>query len=287
MFKPVSLFLAWRYAFSKNRKGFAAFISASSTIGIGLGVMILIIVLSAMNGFERALADKLLSVVPHGELVAVEDPITNWPKAVKQAQNHTHVLAAAPEIKLSAMAQKSGQLKGLEVRGVDAKLMTRVSDLHRYLIDGKWPALENIDVIVLGQSAAEKLGVSVGDSLQLLMPPAQQDFNKSLPAPIVRQMTVGAIFKFGGVIDDTLALINLATAQKILGYDASVITSIRLKVDDVFQARSITRDLAYQMDYYVYIFDWTRTQGHLFQDIQLVRMVMYLVLAFSDCCSEL
>lgn len=85
MFKPLSLFLAFRYIRARQVGGFASFISASSTIGIALGVMVLIIVLSAMNGFERALADRLLSIIPHGEVIAVNEPIVNWRDKAKKS----------------------------------------------------------------------------------------------------------------------------------------------------------------------------------------------------------
>jgi lipoprotein-releasing system permease protein len=87
MFKPLSIFLGWRYVRSRHGNGFSAFISASSTIGIALGVTVLIVVLSAMNGFERELSQKLLSIVPHAELVSVNDPIKNWRKSIKKNSN--------------------------------------------------------------------------------------------------------------------------------------------------------------------------------------------------------
>ena len=82
MFKPLSIFLGWRYVRSRHGNGFSAFISASSTIGIALGVTVLIVVLSAMNGFERELSQKLLSIIPHVELVSVNEPIKGWKKRI-------------------------------------------------------------------------------------------------------------------------------------------------------------------------------------------------------------
>ena len=120
MFKPLSLYLGWRYVRSRHGNGFSAFISASSTIGIALGVTVLIVVLSAMNGFERELSQKLLSIVPHVELVSVDEPITNWSERIEKLQDKTEVIAAAPAVKLTGMLQSGLQLKAVEVRGVDA-----------------------------------------------------------------------------------------------------------------------------------------------------------------------
>jgi len=297
MFKPLSLFLGWRYVRSRHGNGFSAFISASSTIGIALGVSILIVVLSAMNGFEKELSQKLLSIVPQAELVAVNEPIPNWSKSIKKIQQQPNVLAAAPMINMTGMLQHGLKLKALEIRGVDVRLETTVSSIEDYIVDGSWQSLNEIisennrTGIVIGSGIAKKLGVGVGDKLQLLLPAPQvkvsknsqlgtagNDIKQLFSAPVTQQVEVVAIFNFGGTIDDTLAYVNFAQASKLMAYSAMQAQSIRLKISDVFNARQIARDVAYNFDHYVYIKDWTRTQGHLFKDIQLVRMVMFIVL---------
>ena len=160
MLKPLSLFIALRYITSRHKKGFSAFISASSTLGIALGVMVLIIGLSAMNGFERELAQKLLSIVPHAELVSVNKPIDNWPKNLKRLQNNPGVVAAAPVIQLKGMMQHKLALKALEVRGVEPKLETLVSDIDQYIVQGSWSSLEEGNSIVVGYGIAKKLKLS-------------------------------------------------------------------------------------------------------------------------------
>ena len=96
MFKPLPLFLGLRYSRSRRRNGFIAFISASSLIGIALGVMALILGLSAMNGFERELKNRVLSVVPHGELIGMEAPLPDW-TMLRQAVNHDDVAIAVTD----------------------------------------------------------------------------------------------------------------------------------------------------------------------------------------------
>lgn len=286
MFKPLSVFLATRYSTSRQVGGFAAFISASSTIGIALGVMVLIVVLSAMNGFERALADKLLSIVPHGEIVAVEQPIDNWQQRLPQIIKQPQVIASAPVISLTGMLQYKTGLKSIEVRGVDPVQELNVSGIADYIKQGSWQVLstnsseQQYPQVIIGQGVAKKLGVEIGQRVQLLIPPnsKQLSLSKKFPTPKKYTFEVGAIFKFGGVIDDTLAYISLSQAQKIKGYSSSQVQGFRLLVNDVFDAPQITRNVAYSFDHYVYILDWTRTQGHLFNDIQLVRMVMTLVM---------
>lgn len=290
IFTPLSAFLALRYVRSRQGQGFSTFISASSTIGIALGTMILIVVLSAMNGFEKELANKLLSIVPHAELMSVNKPIPNWPDNIKRIQNIPQVVAAAPVIMLTGMMQHKTQLKALEIRGVDVKLETLVSDIDSYIVKGSWQALShsnsdkgnNANVnngIVIGAGVAKKLSVKLGDKVQILLP-SNNDITKQsvFSAPIKRYVTIVGIFKFGGVIDETLAYISFNQAADIKNYKPDETHGIRLKFNDVFAAPNIIRDIAYKFDHYVYIKDWTRTQGHLFNDIQMVRMVMFIVL---------
>jgi lipoprotein-releasing system permease protein len=284
MFKPLSIFLGWRYVRSRHGNGFSAFISASSTIGIALGVTVLIVVLSAMNGFERELSQKLLSIVPHAELVSVNDPIKNWRKSIKKIQTEPEIAAAAPVIKMTGMLQHGLKLKAAEIRGVDTLLEMQVSSIKDYIIAGKWRALSVNDTkqntIIIGSGIAEKLGVGLGDKIQLLLPPPQgkNDFKEVFSAPVTHHVEVVGIFKFGGTIDDTLAYIPIAQASNVMGYQPNETQSIRLRVSDVFSAPKIARQVAYNFDHYVYINNWTRTEGHLYNDIQLVRMVMFIVL---------
>ncbi|MFT5756082.1 MAG: lipoprotein-releasing system permease protein [Alteromonadaceae bacterium] len=301
MFKPLSLYLALRYVRSRHGNGFSSFISASSTIGIALGVMVLIVVLSAMNGFERALAQRLLSVVPHGEIITINEPLSDWQSSVKQVLKNKNVIAAAPMIKMTGMMQNGDQLKGLEIRGVDPQLEKQVSSIADYMIAGSWQSLSkrpqeppgqakeelpknsSANGIVIGSGVAQKLGISVGDQVQLLLPQPSSSksaasLNKRFPVPLRQQVTIVGIFKFGGVIDDTLAYISLTQAADIMQYQPNQVQGIRIKVADVFHAPRVVREIAYNFDHYVYIVDWTRTQGHLFNDIQLVRMIMYIVL---------
>lgn len=288
MFQPISLFVGLRYIRARQGKGFAKFISAASTLGIALGVMVLIVVLSAMNGFEKALAEKLLSIVPHAELVAVNEPVNKWPEKAKKLTQHSQVIAAAPVIKLTGMLQHKSELKAVEIRGVDAQLEQTVSDITDYIVAGDWqqalgddnPQENTTPRVVIGAGIAKKLGVSVGSKLQVLVPQTQQlqDFNQQFKAPKRINLTVGAVFKFGGMIDDSLAYVSLPVAADIQGYDAETVQGVRVKITDVFKARNIARELAYHFDHYVYIYDWTYTEGHLFNDIQLVRTVMFIVM---------
>ncbi len=276
MFRPISVFLGLRYVRSRHGKGFSTFISASSTVGISLGVLVLILVLSAMNGFERELAKRLLSIVPHGEFIAVDEPVMQWPEKVERLQSENNVLAAAPVVTLNGFLQKSDHIKGLEVRAVDKLLESKVSSIEEFIKQGNWQDLSGY-TLVIGSGVAKKLDAKVGDVVQLLYPRNNTPTNGQFAAPLKKNMTVVGIFDFGGAIDETLAYIPLSTGQELLDLNDAV-HGLRLRVDDVFQAPKIVQRIGRELNDYVYMKDWTRTQGHVFNDIQLVRTVMFVVM---------
>lgn len=275
----LSLFIAGRYLAHRRGKGFSSFISASSTIGIAIGVMTLIIVLSAMNGFEKALAKNFLSAVPHAELIGVNQPVSQWQTMAAQVQKLQHVSSVAPLIKMQGMLQKSDKLIGSEVRGVDASLESTVSSIPNYITLGSWQDIEKERAVVLGSGIADKLGVAIGDTVQLLSPP-QGDSSVSgfVRALKKHNLEVVAVFNFGGELDNSQAFVSLKTAREIKGLINNQVDGVRLQVDDVFMAPKVASTAAYSQDHYVYIHNWTHSQGHLYNDIQLVRMIMFIVL---------
>lgn len=284
MYKPLSIFLGLRYVASRHGNGFSSFISASSTIGIALGVMVLIVVTSTMNGFEKELSQRLLSLVPHGELISVNEPIDDWRVKVAAVKGNGKINTAAPIIKFTGMAQKGKELKGVEVRGVEPSLEAKVSAITSFIDSGSWADLAKPNTVVIGSGVAEKLEVKVGDKMQLLLPKPSTLEEKSnqvaqrFPALIKRNVIVVGIFKFGGMIDDGLIYTSHQHAQEILELTNEQTQGIRIAIDNVFQAPIVIREVARSFDHHVYIHDWTRTQGHVFNDIQLVRMVMFIVL---------
>ncbi|MCG9729695.1 lipoprotein-releasing ABC transporter permease subunit LolE [Shewanella sp. Isolate13] len=275
----LAMWVGWRFYFARQSNRFISFISFASTAGIALGVAVLIVVLSAMNGFEKELEQRLLGVVSHGELIGVNEPIRQWQSIVDDANKVPGILAAAPFVRMQGLVQKVGGFQGITVLGVDVDSEERVSNIKQFMSADSWHSLAQQDSnnIVLGKGLAKSLGLKVGQSLSLYMPNISQSQSKIGAAKSYRFVVTG-IFELGGELDMSTAYIPMQYAAKALKLGDSV-SGVRIKVDDVFAAPRLIRDLGYSQQQYVYISDWTRTQGHLYQDIQLVRMVMYLVLA--------
>lgn len=276
MFKPLPLFLGLRYSSSRRRNGFIAFISASSLIGIALGVMALILGLSAMNGFERELKDRVLSVVPQGELDAVERPLPDWPRLRDYLLAQPGVEAAAPVIRLNGLLEHGSALKGVQLRAVLPDLEANLSDAGKYMTGRGLRELQPGERgVILGKTIADKLGVKVGDTLALLLP--QGGDQTGIKNPRRETLTVVGLLEIGGQLDGLLGFMHLTDAQAITGMGSDV-EGFSLRVSDVLKAQSITVAAAQRFPHHVYIRSWMNSQGYLYQDIQMVRTVMYVVM---------
>ncbi|PKF61091.1 lipoprotein-releasing system transmembrane subunit LolE [Psychromonas sp. psych-6C06] len=275
MFRPLSLFIGLRYSRAKHKNRFVSFISIASILGISLGVMVLIVGLSAMNGFEKALRDQLLSVIPHGELEVVSGSFNDLDKSLLSVLAHPQVVGATPYINLSGLLQKDSKMKALQLRAIQPKSENSVTNIEQYIEQGSWKLFTGGErQIILGKKVAHDLGLAVGDSLKLLLPEPSE--NNRLKAPKVIPLTLVGLFEMGGQVDRTLGFMHIEDAQNILGLKAA--NAIAFKVDKVLDAQQISRDVGYNLKEYMYIKSWITSQGYLYQDIQMVKSLMYVIL---------
>ncbi len=268
--------LARRYRNTRHSSGFIRFISASSTCGIALGVAILILALSVMNGFELALKQRLLSVIPHVELEAVQQHISDWQRKQRLFSTVNGVEAIAPYIKTNGMLRFGSAVKAAEVRGIELQAERKISDFAGFVSAGQLDTLSDSN-IVLGQGIADALGVSVGEQLQLLLPKLTADGR--LASHSTASLTVSAIVAVGGQLDYSHVWLDMSTLATLLAFEPDTVQGFAFRLSDIFQAPQLARELGRVSEDYVYMLDWFRTQGHVYQDIQMVRSILYLVLA--------
>lgn len=284
MFDSLALTIGRRFSRSRKRNKLVSFISISSTLGIAFGVAVIIIGLSAMNGFQTELEKRVLSVIPHGELEGVQGAITDWQDIVEKAGQNPHILASAPYVSFTGLAEKAEHLKAIQVRGVDSESGKSVSDLYKFINNDGWSKLiPGQHAVVVGKGVADKLGVTVGDYLTLMVP--QENQSKKLQAPRRVRLKIVGLLVLSGQIDHNIALLPLQDAQAYTRIGDSV-TGVELKVDDVFHAASIVREVGNQLEAYVYLKNWQQQYGYLYHDIQMVRTILYLVmfLVISVAC---
>ncbi len=276
MFSSLALMIGGRFSRAKKRNKMVSFISLSSTIGIAVGVAVIIIGLSAMNGFERELQSRVLSVIPHGELEGVNGPLHNYTKTMNQALKHEHVVAAAPYVRFTGLAEKGSKLKAIEVRGVDPAFEQAVSSMSEFIDPEAWQNFyAGQQQVILGRGVANELKVDVGDYITLMIP--QTGSTNKVQAPKRVRVKVAGFLTLNGQIDHSLALVPLEDAQAYARLGDGV-TGISLKTDDVLNAPSIVREVGSLIDVYVYLKSWQQQFGFLYRDIQLVRTIMYLVM---------
>ena len=229
-----------------------------------------------MNGFEKELEQRVLSVIPHGELEGVEEGIENWRQVVEDAESHPMVTGAAPYVRFTGLAEKGKNLKALEVRGVDPEWENKVSNLPRYIGGDAWKNFRSGEQqIILGKGIAKSLGISIGDSVTIMIP--QQGSAENMRSPKRVRVKVTGLLSIGGQIDHSLALIPLHDAQQYTKL-GNMVSGIALRTSDVLDAQNIVRQVGNQVSVYVYLRSWKQKFGFLYRDIQMVRTIMYLVM---------
>jgi len=274
MFRPLSLFVGLRYSKAKHKNKFVSFISMASIFGIILGVAVLIIGLSTMNGFEKALRDQLLSVIPHVELEAVDGSFENETKVIATIKRNRAVLGASPYISMNALLQNNVKMKALQMRAITPESETQVTSIEQYIQQGGWELLSKTEnSIILGEPVAKNLGLTVGQRVTLLLP---QINTQKLKAPRKFSFILTGTFKMGGQIDSTLGFIHVNKAKEMLNLKHA--TGIAFKVNDVLNVQNIARSIGHRIPVHMYVKSWIASQGYLYQDIQMVKSLMYVIL---------
>nr|WP_086940369.1 lipoprotein-releasing ABC transporter permease subunit LolE [Thaumasiovibrio occultus] len=276
MRKPLSLFIGGRFTRAKKQNRMVSFISISSVIGIAVGVAVIILGLSAMNGFEKELRERVLSVIPHGELEAVNSPMGQWPQISARLTQSDGIVAAAPYVKLTGLLEKGEQLKAVQIRGVVPTLEDDISSLSSFIGGDAWQTFESgKQQVILGKGVADVLGVKQGDWLTVLVP--DSDPGRQLRSPQRLRLQVHGILELGGQIDHNLAIVPMADAQSYLGWDDKV-TGVAVKVSDVMQAPALVTIAGNTLPVAVYLKHWQLQFGYLYRDIQMVRLIMHIVM---------
>ncbi len=281
---PLSLLMALRFSRGRRRGGMVSLISAISTIGIALGVAVLIVGLSAMNGFERELQNRILAVVPHGEIEPVKQPFTGWPEILQRVEKVPGILAAAPYINFTGLMENGAQLRAVQVKGVDPAQEKQLSALPSYVQGDAWANFKSGEQqVILGKGVADALGVKQGSYVTVMIPNSDPEMKLLQPKRI--RLHVTGILQLSGQLDHSLAMVPLADAQQYLDMGDSV-TGIAIKVNDVFAANKLVRDAGEVADATVYIKSWIGTYGFMYRDIQMIRAIMYLamVLVIGVAC---
>lgn len=275
---PFELLVGLRYVRAKRRNHFISFISVASVLGVAIGVMVLITVLSVMNGFERELRTRILGMASHATVSSFGGGLSDWPRVVASIDAHPEVLASAPYVEGVGMVRVGSQLSGVQLRGVMPALEPKVSDVGLHMVTGRLDSLEAGGYgVLLGSELARSLGVTPGDRLDLMVPQAAVTPAGILPR--FRRFTVEGVFEVGMYeVDSHLVVLHVNDAQSLLRMGDEV-SGVRMKLSDLFLAPQVSREVARALPGVYHVSDWTRHHANFFRAVRTEKMVMFIILS--------
>jgi lipoprotein-releasing system permease protein len=266
-----------RYLRSAHRRGFVSFVALMSVLGLTLGVAVLVVVLSVMNGFERELRSRMLSVTSHATLMGVESTLPEWQAARSAAERMPGVRAAVPYVEAQSMIAHGRRVTGTVVRGIVPAEERRATGLAERVTSGSIDDLAPGEFrIVLGSALARELGVGPGDAVIVMAP--QGTATPSGVMPRMKTFRVSGIFESGMYeFDRGLALVHMEDAARLYRLGGGV-TGIRLALEDPLRAPAVVDKLARSLGGAYYVSDWTRVHANFFRSIELTKSMMFVIL---------
>jgi lipoprotein-releasing system permease protein len=274
---PYEWMLGTRYLRATRGRGFLSFITLVSVFGLAIGVAVLIVVLSVMNGFERELKTRILSVTSHATLMGLDGSLEDWRDDQTRALKMPGVLAAAPYIEAQALLMHGERTAGTTVRGVLPEQERRAVGLAQRIEGGRIEDLSDGSYrIILGDALAAALAAHIGDDLLLVAP--QGDVTPAGIEPRMRRLHVAGVFHSGMYeFDRALALMSLQDVARLYQMGDHV-TGLRLALQDPFAAPRLVRDLAVSLGGGYYVSDWTRNHANFFRSIEITKSMLFMIL---------
>jgi lipoprotein-releasing system permease protein len=266
-----------RYVRSRSANSFVSLISAISMLGIAIAVMVLIVVMSVVNGFERELKDRLLAMTAHASIESTDGRLTSAAALAEVAGRNPRVQASAPYVDGQALLVFGRQLSGAGLRGIEPEQEERVSGIADVMQQGRLSDLTPGSFnTVLGVELAEALGIGIGDKVTVTL--AEGRVTPAGVIPRTKRFTVTGLYRVGMYeFDRRLALINLNDAQKLYR-KGDAVTGVRLAVSDIYAAPEIVREVALEHGELVLVSDWTRRHVNFFRSIQITKSILFVIL---------
>jgi len=278
MFKqPFELLLGYRYTRAKRRNGFISFISLSSIIGIALGVFALITVLSVMNGFQQELRDRILGMTSHMTLSEQMETLGDWQPLYQQVKTIKHVTGAAPNVMGQGMLSYGEKVKGVAIRGVLPEYEPEVADIGSKMVAGSLDDLKKKEYnVIIGVELANALGVSIGDKIMMISPQVSTSIIGVMPR--TKRFTLVGLFEAGMFeYDSGLAIVHMDDAQKLFKMKKNI-TSLQLKLDDMFETNAVRLSIGEEVEKVLYTRDWTQQHANFFKAIQMEKRMVFIFL---------
>ena len=249
----------------------------TSMLGLALGVTALITVLSVMNGFEKELRDRILGMASHATVTTYAGKLPEWEQLAERLAGNDRIVAMAPYVRGESMLSMGDRVSGALLRGVLPEMEGGVSDVVSHINGGDLSLLEEGKYgIILGSELAIALAAGIGDAITVVSP--QVTIGPTGILPRLRRFTVAGIFEVGMYeYDRGVALVHIKDAAKLFRLDDNV-TGLRLKLDEIFDAPLIARDLSSELSRDYRVEDWTRQHANFFRAVKTEKRVMFIIL---------
>jgi lipoprotein-releasing system permease protein len=276
---PYEWLIGTRHLRSTHRRGFVSFVALISVMGLSLGVATLVVVLSVMNGFERELRTRILSVTSHAMLMGIHGTIDDdWREIQQAVQREPGVIAAAPYIERQALIANKKSVKGTMVRGILPVEEARTTTLAQHLTGGALTELKDGAYnVILGGNLAKELRVSIGDDVVIIAPDGTA--TPSGVVPRMRRFHITGTFLSGMYeYDNTLVLMHMQDAARLYKLGDRV-TGVRMTLQDPNQSTATLLSLirALGSDKFNGT-DWKHTHVNFFRAIQTTKSMMFVIL---------
>lgn len=275
LFRSVPLFVGLRYFTAAGRGNLlVSFISLLAIAGMALGVGLLVVVLSVMNGFDRELREKILSVVPHIQLLH-NTGVSDWQGQQQLIAELDNVTEVSPYNQLEGLLYNRQDSRPLQLLGLADSAMP--SGMESMLADASL-ALPKGNAVLLSASLAESLGLVAGQQVAVIVPAIEGGQAAAF------SMQLAGIFATHTELDQVLGLTSLEQVAKMNGSD-NVVQGFRVQIDQQFDARQIGYRILDDLPYGYGFRDWFQTHGNLYQAIQLSRnmvgLLIFLIVAIA------
>lgn len=289
-------FVAARYLRAKRRQAVVGAITAISIVGVAVGVASLIIALAITSGMRRDLQDRLLSSTAHVELMrTLNDGIKNWRPLVNRLRHLPHVTAAAPGLYEPVLVARGTLSGGAMLKGIVPSEEKTVSTLFSTLTSGSaaplsQPVAENTantapPPLVIGYDLANTLDAKVGSTVMVISP--QGELTPYGLVPKYQPFRIVGIFHSGFYeYDSSFGFIRLKDAQRLFG-EPDVISVISFKVDDLYHADRIAREIETAAGPGFQARSWMEQNRELFHALRLEQVVTFIVIGLIVCVAAL
>jgi lipoprotein-releasing system permease protein len=278
MFRPLELYIGLRYTRAKRRNHFISFISLVSTLGVALGITVMITVLSVMNGFQTEVRDRILGMASHATITGFNGRLEDWRALAERVAGQAEVVGDAPYVEGQAMLINGQQVSGALLRGVLPAEEPDVSDVGEHMKVGRLSNLKPGEYgIILGSELAAALGADAGDKIMVVTPEATVTPAGVLPR--LRRFTVVGIFEVGmQEYDRTAAFIHIEDAAKLFELPTGTVSGLRLKLQDLFRAPVVSRELMQNLGGAYWVSDWTREHVNFFRAVRMEKTIMFIIM---------